>query len=71
MPTANISRALSARHPLDTPRIRAVAQLAHGKPLTDCEVERLWEEFSSEFAREHWLMVDVGSLGMFEEWCRQ
>jgi hypothetical protein len=64
----NVARAFRSVHPLDTPRIRAVAQLVVKRPLTDCEVEKLWQLFSSD-RRGIWLPVLDEALVDFRDWC--
>jgi len=61
---SNILRALRSRHPLETPRIRSVADL----PLSDTEVERLWAVYSFDRYGDDWVKVDDEELIGFEEW---
>ena len=72
MPTININRALRPRHPLDTPRIRRVAGRVVIHPLSDVEVERLWETYSRDHAAgDGWLPVIEASLKLFEDWLKR
>jgi hypothetical protein len=69
---SNIDRALRSTHPLDIGRVRAVAQLVHGKPLTDCELESLWRLFSGDkklFGQ--WMTVNDLTLAEFESWLKK
>ena len=71
MATLNIRRALTSNHPLESPRIRAIAQTIVGRPLTDSEIDRLWSVFSEDrHAGDGWLPVIDESLIDFESWLR-
>jgi hypothetical protein len=71
MSTANLNRALRAQHPLDANRIyRVVGRVCMG-PLSQTDVERLWEVYSHDLKAESgWVPVTDETLNGFEMWLK-
>lgn len=66
---SNIQRALRTRHPLEIMQLkRIVAKVVVG-PLSNSDVERLWETFSHDRKAESgWLPVMEETLADWERW---
>lgn len=61
----NLKRALVPKYPEDIPKIRTA--LHPFLSVSDCEVGRLWELFSSDQCAQY-LIVGDDTLRQFREW---
>lgn len=69
---SNIQRALRTRHPLEIMQLKRVVSRVVVGPLSNSDVERLWEVFSHDRKAESgWLPVMDETLKDFENWLNE